>query len=325
VKLIELAQKLNLNLDLIDFKNRENEIVENLNTLKDASNSEVSFLENKNYIADLGNTKALAVLVNRENSDLVPENTVSLISDEPYISLAKASFYFFKPLYTPENEKNEPYYGKNAHVEPNSYIGNNVKIGENTVILANSYIGDNVEIGDNSVIYPNVTIYRDTQIGNNVIIHAGSVIGSDGYGFATNKRGEHTKIYQNGFVQIEDEVEIGGNCSIDRGVFSATKIKKGAKLDNLVHIAHNVEVGEFSLLTGQIGISGSTKLGRNVVMGGQSGISGHLEIAPFTTITAKAGITNNIKEPHKIWSGFPFFEHRKWLRLQAKISKLIKK
>jgi len=156
------------------------------------------------------------------------------------------------------------------------------------------------------------------------MIHANTVIGSDGFGFATNEKGEHKKIYQNGNVVIEDDVEIGSNVSIDRAVFGSTVIKKGTRIDNLVQIGHNCEIGEYSVLVSQVGLAGSTKLGRNVVMGGQSATAGHLEIAPFSTFAARSGITSSIKEPGKTYAGFPLMGHRQWLKLQAKLARLIK-
>jgi len=190
--------------------------------------------------------------------------------------------------------------------------------------LAHVYIGTNVVIGDNTVIYPSVTVYRDCKIGNDCMIHANTVIGSDGFGFATNNLGEHKKIYQNGNVVIEDDVEIGSNVSIDRAVFGSTLIKKGVRIDNLVQVGHNCEIGEYCVMVSQVGLAGSSKFGRNVVMGGQAATSGHLEVAAFSTFAARSGITNSIKEPGKTYAGFPLMGHRQWLKLQAKLAKLIK-
>jgi len=190
--------------------------------------------------------------------------------------------------------------------------------------MPNSVIGPDVVIEKGCVIYPNVTIYRDTIIGKNVIIHAGSVIGSDGFGYAHTKDGKHVKIYHLGRVVIEDNVEIGANTTIDRAVFSETRIKKGSIIDNLVQIGHNCEVGEYSILVSQVGLAGSTKLGRNVVMGGQSATAGHLEIAPFTTIAARGGVSKSVKEPG-VYSGFPLMPHKQWLKLQGLLAKILKK
>jgi UDP-3-O-[3-hydroxymyristoyl] glucosamine N-acyltransferase len=293
-----------------------------LNTLLDSNKNELTFLENKKYINDLKNTKAAAVLVTLENSNEVPEGTIALICEEPYLSLAKISKLFAPNIF--EIEGNEPLLGKNCKVMPNVYIGKNTIIGNDCTIMAGAYIGDDVKIGDNTIIYPNVTVYRDCKIGSDCIIHAGTVIGSDGFGFANTKDGKYIKIYQNGNVEIGNDVEIGANCTIDRAVFKTTKIDNGVRIDNLVHIGHNCKIGTGSILVSQVGLSGSTTLNHYVVMGGQSGAAGHLEIAPFTTIAARGGVTKSITEPKKSWAGFPLFEHRQWLKLQGKISNLLK-
>ena len=189
--------------------------------------------------------------------------------------------------------------------------------------MAGAYIGDDVSIGDNVIIYPNVSIYHHCHIGSNCIIHSGTVIGSDGFGFAHTKMGEHVKIYQNGNVVVEDDVEIGANCTIDRAVFGSTIIKKGAKLDNLIQIAHNCEIGEYSILTAQVGLAGSTILGRNVVMGGQSASAGHLKIGNFAQIAGMSGVTKSI-DGGKVYGGFPAIEQKEWLRNQAKLNLLLK-
>jgi UDP-3-O-[3-hydroxymyristoyl] glucosamine N-acyltransferase len=293
-----------------------------LNTLKDSNEDELTFLENKKYIQDLKNTKAAAVLVTLENAKDVPASTVALVCDEPYIQLAKISKLFAPKII--ETTGNKPVIAESSTIMPNVYLGFNSSIGENCTIMAGAYIGDNVQIGDNTIIHPNVTVYRDCKIGNDCIIHSGTVIGSDGFGFANTKDGKYIKIYQNGNVEIGNDVEIGANCTIDRAVFKTTKIEDMVRIDNLVHIGHNCKIGTGSILVAQVGLSGSTTLNPYVVMGGQSATSGHLEIAAFTTIAARGGVTKTISEPKKQWAGFPLFEHRQWLKLQGKISSLLK-
>jgi UDP-3-O-[3-hydroxymyristoyl] glucosamine N-acyltransferase len=156
------------------------------------------------------------------------------------------------------------------------------------------------------------------------MIHSGTIVGCDGFGFAHTADGKYVKIYQNGNVVIGSDIEIGSNCAIDRAAFNSTIIEDGARLDNLVHIAHNCVVGRGSILTGQVGLAGSTILKEYVVMAGQSGATGHLEIAPFTTISARGAVSKDIKEPHKQWAGFPLMEHRTWLKLQGKVARLLK-
>lgn len=296
--------------------------ISGLNTLLDSSKNELTFLQNKKYLKDLTNTKAGAVLVNEEFKDKVPNNTIAIVCDEPYITLAHISKLFAPKIIETNGE--DAFVGENTKVMPNVYLGYGSKIGKNCNIMAGAFIGDNVSIGDNTTIYPNVTVYRDCTIGNDCIVHAGTVIGSDGFGFANTKDGKYIKIYQNGNVEIGNDVEIGANCTIDRAVFKSTLIKDGARLDNLVHIGHNCIIGNGSILVSQVGLSGSTKLNEYVVMGGQSGTAGHLEVAPFTTIAARGGVTKSITEPKKSWAGFPLMDHREWLKLQGKVAKLLK-
>jgi len=311
----EIAQSIGLSC--------ESEInITGLNTLTDSNEFELTFLENKKYINDLENTKAAAVLVTQENALKVPTGTVALVCEEPYLNLAKISKLFAPNVIEMDGEK--PLVGAGTKVMPNVYIGKGSVVGSDCTIMAGAYIGDNVTVGDNTIIYPNVTVYRDCKIGNNCIIHAGTVIGSDGFGFANTKDGKYIKIYQNGNVKIGNDVEIGANCAIDRAVFKSTIIEDGVRIDNLVHIAHNCKIGRGSILVGQVGLAGSTILNAYVVMGGQSGTAGHLEIAPFTTIAARGGVTKSITEPKKQWAGFPLFEHKQWLKLQGKISNLLK-
>lgn len=293
-----------------------------LNTLKDANKNEISFLENKKYLGELEVSNAGAIFVTQEFESKVPKNCVALVVSEPYIYLAKASKYFAPKKLETSGKKAQV--GQNCTVMPNAYLGFNSTIGDNCTIMNGAFIGDNVTIGNNTVIYPNVTIYRDCNIGNDCIIHAGSVIGSDGFGFATTKLGEHIKIYQNGNVVIKNNVEIGANCTIDRAAFASTIIEDMVRIDNLVHIAHNCIIGKGSILVTQTGLSGSTVLGEYVVMAGQSGTTGHLEIAPYTTISARGVVSKSITEPKKQWAGFPLMEHRTWLKLQGRIAKLIK-
>jgi len=294
-----------------------------LNTLKDASSNEISFLENKKYLKDLENTKAAAVFVTKEFESLVPKNTEALICETPYIELAYASKLFAPKLV--EVEGNDAVIGENSIIQENVHLGKNVIIGDNCTVMAGTFIGDNVSIGNDVTLYANVSIYRDCELGNGVIIHSGTVIGSDGFGFAPTSEGKYIKIYQNGNVTIGDDVEIGSNTTIDRAAFSSTIISNGVRIDNLVHIAHNCKIGHGCIITGQCGFAGSSVLNEYVIVGAQSGVAGHLEIAPFTTISAKSGVTKSISEPKKQWAGFPLMEHRTWLRLQGKIAKLLKK
>ena len=314
--------KLQEILDYLNISQNCDIEISGLNGLKDATSSQLSFLESSKYISSLKDTKAAAVFVNKEFEQEVPSGTIAIVCDEPYINLAKASKLFAPKLI--ENDVNEPIIGENTTIMPNVHLGKNVVIGKNCTIMSGSFIADCVTIGNNTIIYPNITIYRDCKIGDDCIIHSGTVIGSDGFGFAHTKDGKYIKIYQNGNVIIGNDVEIGANCTIDRAVFSSTIIEDGVRIDNLVHIAHNCKIGRGSILVTQVGLSGSTTLQPYVIMGGQSATSGHLEIAAFSTIAARGGVTKSIKEPKKTWAGFPLIEHRDWLKLQGRISKLLK-
>lgn len=313
--LSELAQTLGLSFE------GEDRQIRGINTLKDAGEEEISFFDNPKYLSQLEETKAAAVLLAPQYRSHLPEGVAALVHEEPYLKMAEASRLFQKPLLRPEAGK--PRVAESATIAEHVHIGHGTVIGEKVTVLSGAVIGEEVVIGEGSIIHPNVTLYNDVQIGQNCIVHAGTVIGSDGFGYAHTKTGEHVKIYHNGNVVLEDNVEIGANTTIDRAVFGTTRIRRGSKIDNLIQIGHNCEVGENSILVSQVGLSGSTKLGRNVVMGGQSATSGHLEIADFVTVAARGGVTKSIKEKD-IYSGFPLMRHKDWLRLQAKIAKLLK-
>jgi len=318
MKLSEICEKIGLNFIGVDKE------ISSMNTLQDADATQLSFFHDKKYINDLATTSAAAVILTADLADKLPEGVEALVvPSNPYLFMAKASQFFTPKLIDSTLEKAK--IGEGSYVAEKATVENGAIIGSNCTIMAGAYIGTNVTIGDNTIIHPNVTIYRNSIVGSNCIIHASSVIGSDGFGFAHNADGSHIKFYQNGNVVIEDDVEIGSNTSVDCAVFGSTYIRKGAKLDNLIQIGHNCDIGEYSIMVAQSGSAGSTKLGRNVVVGGQAAIAGHLEIAPFTTLASRTGVTKSIKESGKTFAGFPMMEHKKWLKLQARIASLLKK
>ncbi|MDY0195480.1 MAG: UDP-3-O-(3-hydroxymyristoyl)glucosamine N-acyltransferase [Sulfurovaceae bacterium] len=292
-----------------------------IHTLSQAGPSQLSFFNNDKYKDELSSTKAGAVLIEEKYAHLLPQETVAIITNEPYLKLALASKMF---AYKISAKRSKPTLGNECDIDSSVIFGTNVTIGDRVTILGGCYIGDNVSIGSDTLIYPNVTIYHHTVLGEKCIIHGGAVIGSDGFGFAHTRTGEHVKIYQNGNVIIENDVEIGANSTIDRAVFGTTFVRNGAKIDNLVQIGHNCDIGAYSLLAAQVGMSGSTILGRNVVMGGQSASAGHLKIGDFATIAGKSGVTKTL-EGGKTYGGFPAVEHNVWLRSQAKLASLLKK
>lgn len=300
----------------------ENFSITKMNTLREATKSEISFVSNSKYIKDIQNSNAGAIIVDKSTKEFVPDGCVALVVDSPYWEMATLSKHFAPPI--EDNTLSEPVIGEGSSVSPKAEIAKGAVIGKNCTIMAHVYIGANAQIGDNTIIYPSVTVYRDCKVGSNCIIHANSTIGSDGFGFATNKLGEHRKIYQNGNVVVEDDVEIGSSTAIDRAVFGTTLIKRGVRIDNLVQVGHNCIIGEHSVIVAQAGIAGSTTLGRNVVLGGQSATAGHLNIAPFSTFAARSGITKSINKSGMTFAGFPLMEHRLWLKLQGKIARLVK-
>ena len=315
MKLSQICQEINLEFSEQDID------IKGLHTLNEATFSQISFFSDIKHIDNLSTTKAGAVFVSLQYANLLPTSTIALITDEAYLKLAETSKFFAHNISTTGEEPN---IGQACHIDTKASFGKGVVLGNSVTVMAGAYIGDNTTIGSNTLIYPNVTIYHGSVIGENCILHSGTVIGSDGYGFAHTKQGEHVKIYQNGNAVIEDDVEIGANCVVDRAVFGSTYIRKGSKLDNLIQVAHNCDLGEHSLLASQVGLAGSTTTGRNIVMGGQSASAGHLHMEDFTTIAGKGGVTKSLKG-HKTYAGFPAIDHKTWLRLQAKLAFLVKR
>jgi len=314
-KLSQITKEITL-----DFNGNDIDI-DGIHTLSEATSTQLSFFTDSKYASQLPDTKAAAVFIDEKHAALLPSGTIALITDEAYLKLAFASKFFAHKIIT---KGGHPNLGEGCDLDKRVRFGNNVTLGDNVTVMAGCYIGDNVVVRSDTLLYPNVILYHGTNIGERCIIHAGTVIGCDGYGFAHTKQGEHVKIYQNGNVIVEDDVEIGANCAIDRAVFGTTYIRKGTKFDNLIQIAHNCDVGEHTLCAAQVGLAGSTTLGRNVVMGGQSATAGHLEVGAFTTIAGKGGVTKSL-EGGKTYAGFPAIDHKMWLKMQVKMMSLVKR
>jgi len=294
--------------------------IDSMNELSLSSPSQLAFATHKKYSSELSSSRAKAFLITNALIEHLPKESSYIVCEDVSISMAEATKLFSKkPI---EIGLDLPKIGQSSYVDVMAKVEDGAVIGSNVTILAGAYIGTNVYVGDDTIIYPNVTIYRDCVIGKECTIHSGTVIGADGFGFSHTKTGEHVKIYQNGNVIIEDCVEIGANCAIDKAVFNSTIIRKGTKLDNFIHIAHNCDIGEYCIFVAQTGVGGSTKLGRNCVISGQSAFSDHLSIAPFSTFTARSGVTKSITESGGVYSGFPLMNHREWKRLQVRITKL---
>jgi len=292
-----------------------------ISSLHDATSMHLSYVVSDKHRADLKVTRAAAVLIAADLQGQVPATTVGIVVGDPELCMAQASSLFRKNFSLPA--------GGTQHVDattmifPNVSLGTNVRIGRNCRIMSGVYVGDDVVIGDGTIIHPNCVVYHGCRIGSRCIVHANTVIGSDGFGYAHTRSGEHIKIEQMGNVLIEDDVEIGSNTSIDRATFTTTVIRKGTKIDNLCHVSHNVEVGAHCIIAGQTGIAGSTTLGRNVVMAAQSGATGHIRVADFTTVAARGGVTKDT-EAGKTYAGFPIMEHKAWLKFQARLARLAK-
>lgn len=279
--------------------------VSNFSKIEEGQPETISFLANPKYTHYIYETKADIVLV---NSDFEPEKPLhATLIKVPNAYAALASLLEMVEKHTPQKQGIEQFsfvspsaqLPQNVYVGAFAYVGDNVQVGDNSKIYPQVYVGDNVKIGKNVILYPGVKIYRDCVVGDNCIVHAGCVIGADGFGFS-KENGEYHKIPQMGNVIIENDVEIGANTTIDRAVMGSTVIRHGVKLDNLIQIAHNCEIGENTAMAAQVGIAGSTKVGESCVLGGQVGLGGHIHIGKNTQIGAQSGIISNIKEGSEI-------------------------
>tara|TARA_Y100000817_G_scaffold300725_1_gene280038 strand:- start:40 stop:975 length:936 start_codon:yes stop_codon:yes gene_type:complete len=285
-------------------------VVDNLSTISSASESSITFLTNSKYSGNLKNSKACAVLVDESYKEDKDFNYLK--SKDPYLAYATLS-----KLFKEELNNTFPFVDKSAVISENSIISKNVYIGPHV------YIGPNCVIEDNVTINANCSIVQNVSISPNTTIHYGSVLGSDGFGFAPSKNG-YVKIEQLGGLKIGKNVEIGANCSIDRGALDDTEIHNGVILDNLIHIAHNVVLGENSAIAASCAIAGSTKIGKNFQMGGLSGVLGHLEICDDVTVGAHTLITKNISKPGNYIGIMPAQDHKDWAKTATLIKKLHK-
>ena len=297
-----------------------------VNTIAPIENAQIgalSFISNPKYEKYLATSQASIVLVNKT---IDAQNTKATLIrlDDVYTAFSMLLKKVEEMQLSTKSGIEQPSFvsdsakiGNNVYIGAFAYIGQNVEIGDNTQIFPHTFIGDNCKVGNNTILHSGVKCYAHNIIGSHVIIHSGAVLGSDGFGFAPQPDGSFIKMPQTGNVVIEDWVEIGANTTIDRATIKSTVIQKGAKLDNLIQIAHNVVIGQNTAIAAQAGVSGSTKIGSNCLVGGQAGIVGHIEIADQSKIGAKAGIGKSIKKPGKGWSGRPAIEHSESLKVQA--------
>lgn len=293
----------------------ENASVSNLSKIEEGTIGTLSFLANPKYTNHIYDTNASIVIVNKSLVlDKPIKSTCTLIRvEDSYASFAKLLELYSQvkgqktgieqPSFIGSNSK----HGNDCYIGAFAYIGNNVTIGNNVKIYPHVYIGDNCTIGDNTTLFSGVKVYHECKIGNNVVVHSSTVIGSDGFGFAPQDGKEFAKVPQIGNVIIEDNIEIGSNCSIDRATMGSTILRKGVKLDNLVQIAHNVEIGENTVIAGLSGVAGSTKVGKNCMIAAQVGVVGHIKIADGVKIAGQAGVGSSIEKENEIVQGSPSF------------------
>lgn len=303
--------------------------VNQLAKIEEATAGTLSFLANPKYEPFLYTTNASIVIVN--NDQLLADTVkATLIRVENAYSSFSVLLEAYNTIKLDKSGIEQPCFihpsaqiGENVYIGAFAYIGPGVKLGDKSKVYPNTYIGDNVTIGQNTTLFAGVKVYFDCVLGDNVIVHSGAIIGSDGFGFAPNADGTYNKISQIGNVILEDDVEVGSNTTIDRATMGSTIVRKGAKLDNLLQIAHNVEIGSNTVIAAQTGISGSTKIGDNCVIGGQVGMVGHISVANGSQIMAKSGINKNIVEEGKKWGGIPFFApYMENLRIESAATRL---
>lgn len=307
------------------------ESIHMLARIQEAKKGQISFLSNPKYEQYIYTTQASAVIVNR---DFVPRKPVSatlIAVDDAYISFTALLEEYHKLMSFQKAGIEQPSYagenvttGSNIYRGAFSYIGNNVRIGNNVKVYPHVFIGDDVVIGDNTILHPNVKIYAGTRIGSHCVLHAGVIIGSDGFGFAPQEDGTYKTIPQLGNVVIEDNVSIGANTVIDCATLSgdSTIVREGVKLDNLIQVAHNVEIGRNTVIAAQTGISGSTRVGENCVIAGQVGLAGHITLANRTSIGAQAGVLKSIADEGAQIIGSPAFDKKEYFRTYAVFKQL---
>ncbi len=302
--------------------------VNSFGKIEEASAGQLSFLANPKYEDYVYSTAASVIIVNENFEAKQPVKATLIRVADAYTAFATLLSKYQEIRQQQMSGIQQPVYiaktathGDNVFIGAFTYLGEHVKIGNNSKLYPNVFVGDNVSIGNNCIIHPGVKIYHDCVIGNNVTIHAGTIVGSDGFGFAPQPDGSFKKVPQIGNVLIEDNVEIGSNSTIDRATIGSTVIKAGAKLDNLIQIAHNVEIGNSTVIAAQAGVSGSTKIGKGVMIGGQAGIVGHIQIGDGARINAQSGVSKTV-DAGKAVTGSPAYDYTSALRSQAISRKL---
>ncbi|OGP69562.1 MAG: UDP-3-O-(3-hydroxymyristoyl)glucosamine N-acyltransferase [Deltaproteobacteria bacterium RBG_13_60_28] len=298
-------------------------VIQGIASIELATPRDITFITQKRYARLAAQSRAAAFIVGQDQAHLPRP---AIIVPHPYLAYAQAAGLFAPPLKRWPGVSplaflgQEVEMGQEVSIAPLVCISDGVRLGDRVTIMPGCVLGDQVQIGADTLLYPNVTILERCTLGQRVIIHSGTVIGSDGFGFVPGKEG-HRKIPQLGTVVIEDDVEIGANCTIDRGALGETRVGRGVKMDNLVHLAHNVTVGEHSLLVAQVGVAGSTKLGKGVALGGQVGLGGHIELGDGVQVGAQSGVPHSVP-PGQTVTGSPARPHQEWMRIMGHLPKL---
>jgi UDP-3-O-[3-hydroxymyristoyl] glucosamine N-acyltransferase len=314
-----------INADIIGDKNI---VIKGISDIETAEKGDITFLSNMKYLKYINKTNASAIIID-ERVELPSKSNITFLKVKDSYStfglllseIEKLNISKKEGIEKPNFIDSTVNIKKDVYIGAFSYIGKNVKIGSGTKIFPYTYIGENTEIGESSIIYPGVKIYNSTKIGNKCIIHANSVIGSDGFGFAINDKGEYSTIPQIGNVIIKDNVSSGSNTVIDRATLKSTIIKKGVKMDNLIQIAHNVIVGENTVIAAQSGVAGSSTIGKNNMIGGQVGIVGHIKMGDNIKYAAQTGVTKNMKSNQTL-IGYPAMPKEKYIKSYIIFKKL---
>ncbi len=287
--------------------------------IEEAAPGQLSFIANPKYAHFIESTRASALLVSEDFNHSNPQSVTLIKVSDPYATLAMLMRMIQDSVPRKSGVESPSFVAEgvavpdDAYIGAFSYVGSNVSLGKGVQIYPQAYVGDDVVVGEGTIIYPGARIYAGCRIGSRCIIHSGAVIGADGFGFAPNAEGVFEKIPQIGIVVLEDDVEIGANTTVDRATFGSTRVGKGTKLDNLIMVAHNVEIGRDNVFAAQTGIAGSTRIGNSNMVGGQVGFAGHIKVGDHNEIGAQSGIPGNVGDGQRL-IGYPAVEHRKFAR-----------
>lgn len=298
-------------------------VIQGIASLDRATPRDITFIAQKRYARLAAQSRAAAFIVGPDQAQL---ERPLIIVGHPYLAYARIAALFAPPRNRWPGVSHLAYLGQEVElgqevsIAPLVFIGDGVRLGDRVTIMPGCVLGDRVQIGGDSFLHPNVTILERCTVGQRVIVHSGTVIGADGFGFVPGKDG-HQKIPQLGTVVIEDDVEIGANCAIDRGALGETRVGRGVKMDNLVHLAHNVVVGDNSLLVAQVGVAGSTKIGKGVALGGQVGLVGHIELGDGVQVGAQSGVNRSVPSGQTV-SGYPARPHQEWVQIMGHLPRL---